>query len=123
MKSKTMNKLIEEQLKKVNYAELINFNPQTNTYFIPKKKDIRVIVDNCYLIKLKPSFRTNEVVKVNWNNNQLPLYDMLEIDVQKIMGKMIKVNCIGYNEKENAPLNYFWSGWLYIPDIEIIKQL
>ena len=118
-----MSKIIQEQLQKVNFADLSNFNPETNTYIIPQKKDIKVEVDGCYLVKLLPTFYTNEVVKVNWNENKTPIYDCLEIDITKILGKMIKVNCIGYDEKENCPLNYFWSGWLYLPDIEIIKKL
>lgn len=117
-----MNKLIKEQLEKVNFADLSHFDDKTNTYFIPKKKEINYEVDKSYLIRLKPSFRTNEVVIVNWNGNKTPIYNTLIVDVQKILGKMVKVNCIGYDEETDSSLDYFWSGWLYIPDTEIIKK-
>ena len=42
-----MNKLIEDQLKKVTCADLSNFNKETNIYLIPKKRDIKIkIVTN-----------------------------------------------------------------------------
>lgn len=57
--------LIEKELKKVEKADLSNFDPLTNTYIIKKRKDIKIEEDNCYLIYLKDSLFSNDVVKIN----------------------------------------------------------
>ena len=36
---------------------------------------------------------------------------------------MIKVNCIGYDEETDEDLSYFWTGWIYLPDVEVIKSI
>ena len=60
-----MNKIIEEQLKKVERADLSNFDKEKNTYFIPKRQDIKIEEDCCYLIQLLPTLFTNDTVKTN----------------------------------------------------------
>lgn len=60
-----MNEIIEKQLKAVERADLTKFDAETNTYFIPKRQDIKLEEDHCYLINLKDSFFKNETVKVN----------------------------------------------------------
>ena len=118
-----MNKLIEDQLKKVTCADLSNFNKETNTYLIPKKRDIKIEQDKCYLIRLTDKFFNNETVCINWNSGKLPKFKACKVDVLKIMGKMIKVNCIGYDEETDEDLSYFWTGWIYLPDVEVIKKI
>lgn len=58
-----MNKIIKEQLDKVTRADLSNFNEETNTYFIPKKNEIKVENNKAYLIHIKEDFFKNSVVK------------------------------------------------------------
>ncbi len=60
-----VNDLIEKELKKVEKADLSNFNPETNTYIIPKRKDIKIEEDNCYLVHLKDTLFSNETLRVN----------------------------------------------------------
>lgn len=60
-----VNDLIEAELKKVEKADLHNFNAETNSYFIPRRKDIKIEEDCCYLIKLKDTLFKNETLKVN----------------------------------------------------------
>ena len=60
-----VNELIEKELKKVEKADLTNFNSETNTYFIPKRKDIKIEEDCCYLVHLKDTLFKNETLKVN----------------------------------------------------------
>lgn len=118
-----VNQLIEKELKKVEKADLTHFDPATNTYFIPKRKDIKIEEDHCYLIHLKDSIFNNTTLKVNWNNGSLPSYNYLKVDVSKVMSKMIKVVGVGFDFEKQEDLSYFWSGWLTTDEIEVIKKL
>ena len=118
-----VNDLIEKELKKVEKADLTHINSETNTYIIPKRKDIKIEEDNCYLIHLKDTLFRNETLKTNWNNGSLPIYKYLKIDVSKIMSKMIKVVAVGYDNDKQQDISYFWSGWLTTDEIEVIKKI
>ena len=118
-----VNDLIEKELKRVEKADLTHFNPETNTYFIPKRKDIKIEEDNCYLIRLKDTIFNNETLKVNWNGGSLPTYKYLKVDVSKIMAKMIKVVGVGFDNETQTDVSYFWSGWLTLDEIEVIKKI
>lgn len=117
------NKIIEEQLKKVEYADLSNFDAKTNTYMIPKRVDVKIEEDKCYLIQLLPTLFKNETLKINWNSGNMPTFDYMKIDVSKMIGKMIKVVGTGYDFEEQKDLATFWSGWLSTQDIKVIKKL
>ena len=60
-----MNSLIEKELKKVEQADLSNFDRNTNTYHIPRKVDIKIKEDACYLIYLEDSFFNDQTLKIN----------------------------------------------------------
>ena len=60
-----MNKIIENQLKKVENADLSHFNIEDNSYFIPKKVDIKIEENKCYLIHIKNTIKTNTVLAIN----------------------------------------------------------
>lgn len=115
--------IIKKQLEKVEYADLSNFNADTNTYLIKKRVDIKLDVDNCYLIKIKPSAYNNFVVITNWNNGSMPSSDYLKVDISKIMAKMVKVVGVAYDKQADQDLGSFWSGWLCIDDLEVISKL
>lgn len=118
-----MNKIIEEQLKKVEVADLSDYNSLTGTYFIKKRVDVKIEEDKCYLIRLKPTAFTNYAVLVNWNKGNNPIYEYMKIDVSKKMGKMIKVVGIKYDYANQKDDQGFWSGWLLIDDLEVISKL
>ena len=118
-----VTELIEKELKKVEKADLSHFDSTSNTYFIPKRQDIKIEEDNCYLIHLKPSIFNNETLKINWNQGNLPKYDYVKVDVSKVMAKMIKVVAVGYDNNTQADVSYFWSGWLTVDEIEVIKKI
>ena len=118
-----VNDLIEKELKKVEKADLTHFNSETNTYFIPKRKDIKIEEDCCYLVRLKDTIFSNETLKVNWNNGSLPTYNYLKIDVSKMLPKMIKVVAVGFDNETQTDIAYFWSGWLTLDEIEVIKKI
>lgn len=116
-----MTELIKNQLKQVQYADLSNFNEDTATYIIKRRVDVKIEVDSCYIIRLKPSARSNMAVMINWNNGSMPSFNCLKADISKIMGKMIKVVAVGYDEQSQQDIAKFWSGWLHIDDIEVIS--
>ena len=118
-----MNKIIEQQLKKLEYADISNFDAATNTYIIPKKVDIKIEEDKCYLIQLLPTLFKNEVLKTNWNAGSMPVYNYMKVDVSKIIGKMIKVVGTGYDIETQTDISSFWSGWLSTQDIKVIKKI
>jgi hypothetical protein len=45
-------KIIDQQLKKVQNADLSNYNSDTNTYFIKRKVGIKLEEDKGYIINL-----------------------------------------------------------------------
>lgn len=118
--------LIEKQLKKVQNADLSNFDSTTNTYFIKKRVDIKIEEEKCYLIYLKDSLFENTVLKTNWNGGSVPPCTYIKAEVSKIMGKMIKIVGVGTNDIEKLNNNidvHFWTGWLSTQDIKIIQKL
>lgn len=115
--------IIKKQLDRVEYADLTNYNPETNTYIIKKRVDIKLEADSCYLIRIKPSARYNFTVIENWNNGSMPSSDYLKVDISKVMAKMVKVVGVAYDHITQQDLASFWSGWLSTDDVEVIAKL
>lgn len=118
-----INKLIQDQLNNVKFADLSNFYPESNTYIIKKREDIKFEEDSCYLIHIKVSAFTNTTLAINWNNGSYPPHPYLKVDVSKIVGKMVKVVGIGFDPETSQDLSIFWSGWLFIEDVEILSKI
>lgn len=117
------NRIINEQLKKVENADLSNYDANTNSYFIPKKTTIKVEEDCCYIFQLKDTAFTNATVNTNWNGSNIPKYYYYKADVIKKMPGMIKIMGVGYNINTGEDINSFWSGWLSMNDIIVLQKL
>ena len=115
--------IIKQQLERVQYADLSNFNSETNTYIIKKRVDIKLEVDKCYLIRIKPSAYNNSVIVTNWNNGNMPSHEYLKVDISKVMSKMVKVVGVAHDYQNHQDLASFWSGWLSTDDIDVIEKL
>ena len=116
--------VIEEQLGKVRHADLSNFDKETNTYTIPKRTDIKIEEDKCYLVQLHRSFFNNQTVMLNWNSGSIPPGEFLSIDVLQSMNKMIKVSASTYNAHSEADFKpRFWNGWLSTDELTVIAKL
>lgn len=113
--------LIEKELSKVKYADLSNHDELTNTYFIKQRKDIKIEEDKSYLIKIKPCIYNNIKLKNTWKYT--PEYEYFKFEVNKIIPDEIFVAGIAYDPISNLDIAYFWSGWLTLKDIEVIKKL
>lgn len=117
------SKIIEQQLKRVQAADLSNFDSKSNTYIIKQRADIKIEEDKGYIIFIKDSAFTNNVVINNWNNGSFPKIRYLKVDINKRMNNMIKVVGIGYDPETKQDLDKYWSGWICIDNIEIIEKL
>lgn len=116
-----MREIIKNQLLKCTYANLNNYDPVTNTFFIPKYSKPQYLVNKMYLVQLPLHLvnNTTTVTATNWNNGTSPKYQYLKIYISKLLGKMIYVDSIGYDPATKQDLNVLWSGWL--PTEEIIQ--
>ena len=99
--------LFNEQLDKVVYADLSNYDAVTKTYFIPKINRIRLQLNHSYIIKVKDSIRSNDILRSNYNQGNEPAITYYLIDVISILNKVIKVNAIKYNVEENKTENTY----------------
>ena len=118
-----LGKIIEQQLTKVQVADLSNYNKETNTYLIKRKTTIKIEEDKGYIIYLKDSAFDNTAIINNWNNGSFPKARYLKIDVNKKMNNMIKVVSVGYDSITKEDLAMYWSGWLCIDNFDIIEKL
>ena len=116
-----MREIIKNQLLKCTYANLNNFNPETNTFYIPKYSKPQYTIDKMYLIQLPLELVNNKasVLATNWNNGTAPSFQYLKAYVSKTLGKMIYVDSIGYDVNTRQDINTLWSGWL--PTEEIMQ--
>lgn len=124
-----MNPLIKEQLKKINRVKVPSFDENTQTITL-LKSDIQstdsLQEDRCYLISVEDYILNPPegfTLHSNWNNNIVPKHKFMKIDVSKIMGKMVKVNSVGYDMKHQVDSADVWSGWLPRKSITIIENL
>lgn len=118
-----MNKVIQDQLQKVQFADLSNYNEQANTYIIKKRTEIKVEEDKCYLIHIRPPAFHDVALNTNWNSGNAPLFSYMKVDVSKKMGKMIKVTGLMHNIDTGSDESQFWSGWLSLDHIEVLKAI
>lgn len=117
---------ISNQLKKVNVADLSNYDESTHTYHIPMYHEDVYAVDNYYLIKLNDNLLCSDGLPVlvsNWNRGTYPKHKYLKISVNKELGKMIYVDSIGYDFDKKEDIDYSWSGWLPLDSIKQISKL
>jgi len=121
-----MNKLIKDELKKVNVADISRYDATKKEFNIPKITDIKLEENSYYIIKLDDSLLEPghmSTLSSNWNRGTLPPSKYLKVDVSKIMGKMIKINGIGYDQDKEQDLDVMWSGWLPIEQVEILEKI
>lgn len=117
--------LIKEQLEKCQFADLNNYDANTNTFSIRKYCKPTYELNNCYLVRLPVSIvnKTDSVLAVNWNQGNSPSTQYLKIYISKIMGTMIYVDSIGFDFENKQDLNYMWSGWLNVSELTQIAAL
>lgn len=121
-----VDKIIQEQLNKVQYADLSNFDEATNTYIIKKRKDLQLEEDHYYLIQIKNEFLNNcksDVVTINWNAGRYPKYQFYRADIMKVMGKMVRINGTAVDSENREEFNDSFTGWLPLNCIIVLEEI
>lgn len=109
-----------KQLEKCVFADLSNFDLETNTFYIKKYSKPKFETQHCYLVSLLPELlEANSLVAANWNNGSVPPGRYLKIYVSRTNGVMIYVDSLVYDIEKNADTAVYWSGWL--PTTEITQ--
>lgn len=124
-----MNPLIKAQLDKLKSQKRYSFDDSSLKIELKRKitfdvSDIKE--DQCYLIEVEDYILNPPegfTLHTNWNNNIIPKHKFMKVDVNKIMGKMVKVTSIGYDVDKHQDINEMWVGWLPQKAITIIERL
>lgn len=116
---------VKQQLEKCSFADLTNFDENTNSYKIKKYSKPKYEANKMYLIRVFPTIVNNEsnVLATNWNNSTAPTEPILLAYVSKVQGKMIYVDTVAYDGVSHKQLNIYWSGWLITDEIEQLKAV
>lgn len=114
--------IVKEQLDKCQFADLNNYDPSTNTFYIRKYCKPTYEINHCYLVRLPLNIveAPDSVLAVNWNNGNYPKAQYLKIYISKAMGTMIYVDSVGFDFDTKQDLNLMWSGWL---DTQTLTQI
>ena len=108
------SKIVELQLKQVNYADLSHYDETTGVFNIPKYSKPKFDIGKMYIIQVANELvnNNNSVIASNWNNGTSPKSAYLKIYINKMVGKMIYVDSLVFNIETNSDTNIMWSGWL-----------
>lgn len=118
-----MTETIRKQLEKCRVANIPNYDKNTTHIIIPKSSvtnDESFLIGHYYEINIDKSLvndYSDNTLSVNWNHNTHPPSVHLNVCVNKLMGKMANVDCIGVDN------GIQWSGWLPMKNIKIVKEL
>ena len=120
-----MNKLIPEELKKVQVADLSNYSEGVTEFIIPKTVLAKFEVGKSYIIELDDSLlvhNPNSILETNYNNNKIPTNKYYYIEVSAVLGKLIKCVGVPYDKENDITLATFWNGYFPINCIKILKK-
>ena len=124
-----MNKYAKEALSRVRVAHLPPYDDSTISMIIPKHIGVDgddLIKDKCYLICVEQYVITPPdgfTLHDNWNNGVKPKHQYMKAEINTIMGKMVKVTSVGYDNDNHIDTNDMWEGWLPKSAIKIVKEL
>jgi hypothetical protein len=123
-----MNRFVKEQLSKVKVADLPPYDDSTKTLLIKKQTDSGTLLkrDGCYIIQVQPYILTSPdgfTLHDNWNRGIPPKHEVMKAEVTQLMGKMVKINSVGYDYENNVDTDDVWEGWLPIKSIKVLGEL
>ena len=121
-----MNKIIQEELKKIKIADISGYSDNTTEFIIPKTTISKFEKGNNYLIELDTSLlvhNPDSILETNYNSNKIPSSKYYHIEVTEILGKIIKCVGVAFNINTRQPdFKCFWNGYLPIDYIKIIEE-
>lgn len=124
-----MNKIIEDQLNKLKVCKVPPYDYTTMELHISRQTPVKECLleeNHCYLLKLENYIinpPANFTLHTNWNKGIIPKHECVKAVVSKIMGKMIFINSVGYDLKNNLDTDDVWDGWVPYKSIKVIKEL
>ena len=117
-----MRKIIQQQLEKVEYADLSNLK-EGEPFIIPKRLKNNIELGKEYIIELKDDLLVkgkNDILESNYNHGNVPPCKYLHGEAESNLGKLVLFTGCGYNEGD---LDIFWRGYLPKDKIKIVRQL
>lgn len=123
-----MNKFVQEELKKCRVAQLPPYDEFTRQLHIPKANSSEQFlqVNKCFLIQLEPYILNPPegfTLHDNWNQGRKPPREFLKVEVAQVMGKMVRVNALGFDYSTQTDTDEIWEGWLPKKSIRILHEL
>lgn len=123
-----MHYAVYDQLQKVKKADLPDYDISTMELVIPKSGTApsKFSVGKQYIIQVEPyivkpfeGFTLHD----NWNNGQSPKHFILKATILEIMGKMVKIDSVGYNLNANTVIDDKWTGWLPKSSFKVLEEV
>lgn len=125
-----MSKRLIKQLRLCKKANIPPVNGDEKEIVIQKgeiKVPSQVDVGGYYIIELEQYIvnpPANFTLHDNWNNGVVPKEKVMQCVVEKVMGKMVCINGIGYDRETMSYIDGTeWKGWIPQKSIEIIRRL
>lgn len=119
-----MNKFIKEQLERIkcNMSEWNDNTTQITFYKQVNTKDI-LQVNGFYRIKLSNFMLQESKLSSNWNKCVIPVQNIMEICVTKIVNSMVQVNGVGFDEQTNTQTeDRYLNFWIPISEITVLGE-
>lgn len=122
-----MNSIIKDQLSKCRVAVIPQFEDTVTHICISKINKVQtenMVSNRVYLIRVKPSVKTNDTIAFNWNNGLKPLYEYYKVEKVGVVGNMIKVNGFAV-DTETGDSIYTKPFYGYLPNdgFEILEEV
>lgn len=117
-----MRKLIQQQLEKVEYADLSDLK-EDESFIVPKRSKTNLEIGQEYIIELNDDLLVpgkNEILESNYNHGRVPPNKQLHGEAESALGKLLLFTGCGY---DGGDLDTFWRGYLPKDKIKIIKKL
>ena len=124
-----MTDFIMQLLKQCKFCSLPAYDKDTTQINIKKqlpKKDPEFIVGKCFLICIDDYILNPPegfTLAKNWNANTNPPCKYMNINVLQVMGKMVKIEGIGFDMDIGSPTNAIWTGWLPTGNVKILEEI
>lgn len=120
-----MNKIIEKQLNNLQIATHNGYDEDKHQFIFKKITGIKLNINSCYLIKLNKTLleeSLNDSLMYNLNRGTFPTHEYMLVDVLKLNQGLVQINGVYYDTLKNETIKEFWSGWLPINQIEVIRE-
>ena len=124
-----MSKILSNQLKMVTSVDLSDVPSDFHVLVIDKQQtleDVDLNVGQSFLIELEdyiinppPNFTLSD----NWNGGSNPTQKYMRVIVVQVMGKMVRVQGVGFDMKTHENIGDVWEGWLPRKSIKVKKVL